>query len=343
MFDVFVTLLMELEAGNLVAYAGLLCMALIPIYVGSYRSLDQKKNETMSSNDAWMFPVVGSCVLFGLYMLFKWFNKDYVNMLLTCYFLLFGLLAVAASMEPILASLMHPKKIGTEVSLNLPLLGKVEFTYTPAWAVSMVLSAAVSVWYLLTKHWIANNILGIAFSVQGVAMISLGSYNVGCILLGCLFFYDIFWVFGTDVMVTVAKSFEAPIKVLFPRDVFADEWEFSLLGLGDIVIPGIFIALLLRFDAQQARREKGQYSFPNPYFKMTFVAYVLALATTMFVMHYFQAAQPALLYLVPYCIGASLLCALLRGELSQLRKYTEETEPETGSDEGGTLGKDKAE
>jgi minor histocompatibility antigen H13 len=28
-----------------------------------------------------------------------------------------------------------------------------------------------------------------------------------------LFFYDIFWVFGTDVMVTVAKSFDGPIKV----------------------------------------------------------------------------------------------------------------------------------
>ena len=32
-----------------------------------------------------------------------------------------------------------------------------------------------------------------------------------------LFFYDIFWVFFTPVMVTVAKSFDAPIKLLFPR------------------------------------------------------------------------------------------------------------------------------
>ena len=36
-------------------------------------------------------------------------------------------------------------------------------------------------------------------------------------LLRCqmgLFFYDIFWVFGTDVMVSVATKFDAPIKVL---------------------------------------------------------------------------------------------------------------------------------
>ncbi|XP_024639567.1 signal peptide peptidase 1 [Medicago truncatula] len=50
-----------------------------------------------------------------------------------------------------------------------------------------------------------------------------------------LFVYDIFWVFFTHVMVTVAKSFEAPIKLLFPT---ADSARlFSMLGLGDIVIP----------------------------------------------------------------------------------------------------------
>ena len=32
-------------------------------------------------------------------------------------------------------------------------------------------------------------------------------------MLWGLFFYDIFWVFGTDVMVTVAKLADAPIKL----------------------------------------------------------------------------------------------------------------------------------
>jgi Signal peptide peptidase len=39
--------------------------------------------------------------------------------------------------------------------------------------------------------------------------------QIGAIMLVGLFFYDIFWVFGTDVMVTVAKSFDGPIKVNF--------------------------------------------------------------------------------------------------------------------------------
>ena len=68
-------------------------------------------------------------------------------------------------------------------------------------------------------------------------------------LLILLFFYDIFFVFGTDVMLTVAKGIDAPIKLLFPKVAKAEgDSKFSLLGLGDIVIPGIFVSLCLRFD-----------------------------------------------------------------------------------------------
>lgn len=38
-------------------------------------------------------------------------------------------------------------------------------------------------------------------------------------------------------MVKVATNLEAPIKITFPRDL-ASGTGFSLLGLGDIVLPG---------------------------------------------------------------------------------------------------------
>jgi len=137
------------------------------------------------------------------------------------------------------------------------------------------------------------------------------------------FFYDIFWVFGTDVMVTVAKSFDAPIKLLFPKSLWAAEYQFSMLGLGDIVIPGVFIALLLRYDHHR-NASKEDTKNTTPYFHNTLVGYFVGLATTIFVMHTFQAAQPALLYLVPTCIGASLGTSVVLGDLSGLFAYSEE-------------------
>lgn len=78
--------------------------------------------------------------------------------------------------------------------------------------VALICCSLVGAWYLFKKHWIANNLFGIAFAINGVELLHLNNVVTGCILLSGLFFYDIFWVFGTDVMVTVAKSFEAPIK-----------------------------------------------------------------------------------------------------------------------------------
>jgi minor histocompatibility antigen H13 len=40
----------------------------------------------------------------------------------------------------------------------------------------------------------------------------------------------------------------------------------------------------------------------------------------------FEAAQPALLYLVPACLGSSLACAFVRGQMKELFDYSEEEE-----------------
>ncbi len=57
------------------------------------------------------------------------------------------------------------------------------------------------------------------------------------------------------------------------------------------------------------------------YFYCCFIAYILGLGTTITVMHVFRAAQPALLYLVPTCVGLPLLLSVVRGEIQPLLKY----------------------
>jgi len=188
--------------------------------------------------------------------------------------------------------------------------------------------ALFGLWYLWKRHWIANNLFGLAFALNGIEFLQLNRISTGCILLGGLFIYDIFWVFGTNVMVTVAKSFEAPIKLVFPQDLLVNGLaanNFAMLGLGDIVIPGIFIALLLRFDVSLNVNRRT-------YFYSGFTAYILGLLTTIGVMHCFKHAQPALLYLVPACIGIPLLVACINGEVSQMFKYEDNPEKTDGQE-----------
>lgn len=335
------------------AYGAILSLAVIPIYIGAKRALSSQtshsqnqpynpdvnvlppQQETMSSKDAWMFPFVGSAVLFGLYILFKVFSKEYINLLLSGYFLLFGFGALSTTLSPWLEALGHicfgkPQK-STPYKISFSLFKeKIELEFTFFDIIAWGFGLALSLWYAYEKHWIANNVIALAFCIQAIGLISLGSYKIGCILLCGLFVYDIFWVFGTDVMVTVAKSFDAPVKLLFPRNLLSVEskYEFSMLGLGDIVIPGIFLALLLRFDSHRQLHRKN---FSPVYFWVSFVSYFLGLTMTIVVMHVFRAAQPALLYLVPACLGSSFLTAIIREELGLLLAYSEEAKEESKS------------
>ncbi|XP_063515179.1 minor histocompatibility antigen H13 isoform X1 [Pongo pygmaeus] len=316
--------------GIALAYGSLLLMALLPIFFGALRSVRcaRGKNasdmpETITSRDAARFPIIASCTLLGLYLFFKIFSQEYINLLLSMYFFVLGILALSHTISPFMNK-FFPASFPNRQYQLLFTQGSgenkeeiINYEFDTKDLVCLGLSSIVGVWYLLRKHWIANNLFGLAFSLNGVELLHLNNVSTGCILLGGLFIYDVFWVFGTNVMVTVAKSFEAPIKLVFPQDLLEKGLEannFAMLGLGDVVIPGIFIALLLRFDISLKKNT-------HTYFYTSFAAYIFGLGLTIFIMHIFKHAQPALLYLVPACIGFPVLVALAKGEVTEMFRW----------------------
>ncbi|CAI9106273.1 OLC1v1005395C1 [Oldenlandia corymbosa var. corymbosa] len=256
--------------------------ACLTVFVGCFRSVKPTPpSETMSNEHAMRFPLVGSAMLLSLFLLFKFLSKDLVNAVLTCYFFVLGIVALSATLLPAIKRFLPNHWNDDLIVWRFPYIRSLEVEFTRSQLVAAIPGTFFCAWYAKQKHWLANNVLGLAFCIQGIEMLSLGSFKTGAILLVGLFFYDIFWVFFTPVMVSVAKSFDAPIKLLFPT---ADATRpYSMLGLGDIVIPGIFVALALRFDVSRGNGIQ--------YFKSAFLGYTVGLVLTIFVMNWFQAAQ----------------------------------------------------
>ena len=145
-------------------------------------------------------------------------------------------------------------------------------------------------------------------------------------------------------MVKVATTLDVPIKLLWPKSLaFATERGFTMLGLGDIVIPGMFVATALRYDYHRASRQGTPTTVTKTYFYAALVAYAAGLVATMSVMHFFRKAQPALLYLryvfaqfplhtslshmnSPACIISFFLVALARGELKDAWSWSDDVE-----------------
>jgi minor histocompatibility antigen H13 len=99
-------------------------------------------------------------------------------------------------------------------------------------------------------------------------------------------------------MIEVATNLDLPMKLLWPKSVILSiDNGFTMLGLGDIIVPGLFIAHALRYDFYHSSVKHCNLPYSKPFFTATVSAYVAGLATTMIVMHTFQSAQPALLYL----------------------------------------------
>ncbi|VDN09246.1 unnamed protein product [Dibothriocephalus latus] len=310
----------ELNLESSIASLALFLMAVISIYIGSKRSVHALKSsleeentknlEIMSKEDAMKFPLFASMALLGIYLVFKAHCQSPCT-------ILFSKSEVLYLNEIVLARIGRELKWFGSTSFSYMFLECFSFDFERKDVFPLAFSLAVGFTYLFTQHWISNNIIGVAIATTAIEYLHLDKVINGCILLSGLFFYDIFWVFATDVMVSVAKSFEAPIKVVFPRDILTGglfSKELSMLGLGDIVIPGIFLALLLRFDARLNRNGC------QTYFWTSFFAYVVGLLATFAAMYIFKHAQPALLYLVPTCLGFPLTLALIKGDLGAMFK-----------------------
>ncbi|ROW10406.1 hypothetical protein VMCG_02067 [Cytospora schulzeri] len=282
-----------------------------------------------------------------------------------------------------------------ECVLSLVILNRVvKFEVTVTGLVGLLISCTIEGLYLQTNSTMLSNILGLAVCYSAFIWMSVTSFAIGTMVLVGLFFYDIVMVFYTPFMIAVATQVDAPIKLTYET-----AGRSSLLGLGDIVIPGIFICLALRFDlwrhyqrkvtrveenlktvsnqdsninignatetstdnelttiktayrtvktpfvdprgqwgnqlwttslrslisGQPALKAMSDVSFSKTYFHATLFGYLIGMLSTLVVLIVFKHGQPALLYLVPGVTGSAWLTGLVKGELKDMWKYTED-------------------
>lgn len=162
---------------------------------------------------------------------------------------------------------------------------------TVASIIGFAIGFILSVCWFFTHNWLLNNILATFLSLTFLKTLRLTTLIPGLTLLGLLFFYDIFWVFlspyfttgGKSVMVAVATGLDIPIKLVMPH--LTNDFPTtgcSLLGLGDILVPGIFIIFMARFGFEVVNTQS--------YFRAAIIAYAIALLTCGACLFIFHAA-----------------------------------------------------
>eukprot|EP01018_Ginkgo_biloba_P029698 Gb_00841 [translate_table: standard] len=322
-----------------------LCLGVWSLYVGSHRSLGTKPPKEISFREGFLLPLFCSLSLLGFYCLLHFFPDLDLQAFLSAYLGLAGVFAVAGNTLE-LFYFLFPTTKAQLLQIDVPkwLLqddsSPVHLTLTLADVLSLCLGIAI---FFANKQagapFTLNNFIATCIVTEVLRLFSLGSFMTAATLLCGLLLYDVFWVFGSshvfgdNVMVTVATSsaFDGPIKLIFPHLEGNTTMPFSILGLGDVTVPGLLTALMLRFDrsrcptridgASECCTRKLPTKPDKTYFTTCIASYIFGLALTIVANEVSGAAQPALLYLVPSQLIGVFLISFLRSESCLLLNY----------------------
>lgn len=246
--------------------------------------------------------------------------------------------------------------------------------------VSLLLATGVVLWWGLERNepyaWVLQNIFGICVCLVFLQVIHLPNIRIASILLTLVFLYDIFFVFISpyifeeSVMVKAAKGgaqaastaptgyclrypydteyncLQEKIPILLRLPKLCD-WQAGevMLGLGDIVLPGLLIVFCARYDyftrgnvwgrvmtekqdaetpvgtpSMAIQEPRGSDGCPGRfgYFIWMCLGYAIGLIAAYTGVVLMEKAQPALLYLVPFTLGLLVFLALIHGNLKSL-------------------------
>ena len=222
----------------------------------------------------------------------------------------------------------------------LPFLEQVSLSHIVCFFAGITIAA---VWYALRFSglvWPLHDLMSVSLCLQILSTVRFQDIKVSTVLLSLALLYDIFWVFispllfSENVMIATAtgkghtwsNTTDTPPAEMIPMLLVVPkvlDWAggVTLLGLGDVVLPGLLVSFSLRVDVI-----KG-YGWWGGYFGYMVCGYAVGMALAIFASMVMHMGQPALLYLVPCTLFPFLSLAYSRGELQELWQGLETARP----------------
>ncbi|KAH6778702.1 SIGNAL PEPTIDE PEPTIDASE-LIKE 4 [Perilla frutescens var. hirtella] len=272
----------------------------------------------INTTSAIMFVVIASCFLI---MLYKLMSSTFIEILVVV-FCIGGVEGLQTCLVALL-SCFRWFEHAAESFVKVPFVGAVSYLTLGVSPFCVAFAVLWAVYRKTSYAWIGQDILGIALIITVLQIIRVPNLKVGTVLLSCAFLYDIFWVFVSkwwfhkSVMIVVARgdgSGEDGIPMLLKIPRMFDPWGgYSIIGFGDIILPGLLVTFSLRYDWLSKKSLKAGY------FLWAMLAYGLGLLITYVALNLMDGhGQPALLYIVPFTLGTLITLGKKRGDLKHL-------------------------
>ena len=193
--------------------------------------------------------------------------------------------------------------------------------------------------YYLSLNWILCNILAICLGIVLIRLFKFTSMKYLIILLTIVFIYEFIWMifyckcFSKYTRFKFEKEdmnfFNIPFFIVCPEINFTLNDCFLSVNVVDIILPGIFIDYLRRFDV------KIKY-FSMFYYLVSFCVFICGLLIRIGIYNYLYYPIPCFGVCYPLMVGIVMGIAYNKGELREMMEGFKETvfaENEFGSGE----------
>jgi hypothetical protein len=237
-----------------------------------------------------------------------------------------------------------------------------------------------------TYYWILQDVICVLYCIFFLTSVQMNSVMIPVVTMLLVFAYTVFYaifardkLLGSSILVDITRGAsvgviadycdnnhwdpacigsQSPLPLLLVLPMSRDfRGVFAMIGLGEILIPGLLISFAARYDAARMLVKKcaqtsrsassgangvGFGSMPSQidsdtketqlryyfgrvkkalfkgYFGPLVICYTLTLLAAYLVDWMTGVTQASLLYLVPTCLGTTALIGLIRRELSEL-------------------------
>mmetsp|Transcript_19720 Transcript_19720/g.28088 ORF Transcript_19720/g.28088 Transcript_19720/m.28088 type:complete len:968 (-) Transcript_19720:153-3056(-) len=232
-----------------------------------------------------------------------------------------------------------------------------------------------------TYYWMLQDVMGVLYCIVVLTSLEMNSVMIPVVTMLMVFAYTMFYallargeLLGSSILVDITKGASAgiiadycdnyhwdpacigsqsPLPLLLVLPMSRDfRGNFAMIGLGEILIPGLLISFAARYDGArmlvkkctQASRNAVSVEFgtmPSQvdsatnktqlqyylgrvktvfkgYFGPSVISYTLALLVAYLVDWMTGVTQATLLYIVPICLGTTAFVGVRRRELSEL-------------------------
>ncbi|KAM3726740.1 Signal peptide peptidase [Dirofilaria immitis] len=159
---------------------------------------------------------------------------------------------------------------------------------------SIIIAILLGLFHEAKWTWVVNDVLGIVTSYVVIARTETASYFAGFLFLVGMILFDIFWSYCINLLTLVTTHSRSSVMLIIP---LGKEKKFAKLSIIDIMVPGIFLNIVLKFAEM----------YDTGTFLLSFYAVLFGLFVTELIGLLRQKTTPAIVIPGIFAILASML------------------------------------